>query len=604
MINASTGGRRDIAKPFRRSWLRDLAAAVVAVAGLFGTVSSEAACSVKAIEMPVTIIGRQAIATVGINGTDVRLLVDTGAFFSSLTPAVAEQLKLRVTSMPANIRTMGALGEVDTGMTTVKSMRLLDKEIPDVDFVVGGAEVGGGTVGLLGRNVLDFTDMEYDLAHGMVRFMFPDDCNGKNMAYWAQDKPIASVARLRPGNDPFGPIRTVGKLDGRNVSMMLDSGAFSSLVSLSAIHKVGIADAAMDGGQMIQGWGPDLTKVMYAPLQSFELGEESIGPTRISVAEMDLHGTDMLLGIDFFLSHRIYVAKRERRIFFTYNGGPVFFTTPLPSGRAALSPADQGANEELADAAAYARRGNAAAARQDFAHAVADLDRACEMAPAVADYFTQRGLVHLAAGHAPLARKDFDTAISLDPKQDDARLHRASMRADSRARDAALEDLQVLDKSLPPQAHARLEMGFLYMRLYEPQHALDQFNPWLASHSGEPKLEQVYNARCTARSLLKIELDKALDDCDRSIKMQADNAVFLANRGWLHLRRGELKDAKADYDSSIRLGADKPWSLYGRAIVEGKLGDTEHSQADLDAARKLRPSIDADAQRYGMGVDD
>jgi len=32
----------------------------------------------------------------------------------------------------------------------------------------------------------------------------------------------------------------------------------------------------------------------------------------------------MLLGADFFMSHRIYVANGRRMIYFTYNGGPVF----------------------------------------------------------------------------------------------------------------------------------------------------------------------------------------------------------------------------------------------------------------------------------------
>ena len=30
----------------------------------------------------------------------------------------------------------------------------------------------------------------------------------------------------------------------------------------------------------------------------------------------------MLLGADFFLSHRIYVANSRDKLYFTYNGGP------------------------------------------------------------------------------------------------------------------------------------------------------------------------------------------------------------------------------------------------------------------------------------------
>jgi hypothetical protein len=32
----------------------------------------------------------------------------------------------------------------------------------------------------------------------------------------------------------------------------------------------------------------------------------------------------MLLGADFFLSHRIFVSNEQHKVYFTYNGGPVF----------------------------------------------------------------------------------------------------------------------------------------------------------------------------------------------------------------------------------------------------------------------------------------
>ena len=42
----------------------------------------------------------------------------------------------------------------------------------------------------------------------------------------------------------------------------------------------------------------------------------------------------MLLGADFLRSHRVLVAHSQRKIYFTYAGGPVFARAP-PAGRAA-----------------------------------------------------------------------------------------------------------------------------------------------------------------------------------------------------------------------------------------------------------------------------
>jgi hypothetical protein len=35
---------------------------------------------------------------------------------------------------------------------------------------------------------------------------------------------------------------------------------------------------------------------------------------------------NMLLGADFFRSHRVYVAREQRKVYVSYMGGPVFQT--------------------------------------------------------------------------------------------------------------------------------------------------------------------------------------------------------------------------------------------------------------------------------------
>jgi hypothetical protein len=52
----------------------------------------------------------------------------------------------------------------------------------------------------------------------------------------------------------------------------------------------------------------------------------------------------MPLGTDYFLSHHIYVANSQRKLYFTYNGGPVFNLTfsPVPAAHiAAAHPASE-----------------------------------------------------------------------------------------------------------------------------------------------------------------------------------------------------------------------------------------------------------------------
>ena len=190
------------------------------------------ACSFKVGQIPVTMVGTRPIATVGINGTEVPLLVDSGAFFSALTDAATAQLELPVKRFPGGMKVSGLTGRIDARMTTVKVMQLLKAEIPNVDFIVGGNEPGGGAMGLLGRNVLALKDTEYDLAHGMVRLTFPEgNCKGRNMAYWAGDTPVVELPLRYERSRPA--IKATAKLNGVDVGVLFDTGAMS-VVSLAA----------------------------------------------------------------------------------------------------------------------------------------------------------------------------------------------------------------------------------------------------------------------------------------------------------------------------------------------------------------------------------
>src|SRR6185369_377123 len=79
------------------------------------------------------------------------------------------------------------------------------------------------------------------------------------------------------------------------------------------------------------------------------------------------------------------------------------------------------------DAQAYVRRGAASAARKDYVAALADLDRACALAPDLAEAFVRRSEVHLGLRHLEDARRDLDTALRIEPTRADALMQRANL---------------------------------------------------------------------------------------------------------------------------------------------------------------------------------
>ncbi len=575
-------------------------ACALAACALLLPAAAQAGCKIETVELPIKMVGSRAIATVRINGTDVPLIVDTGAFYSMLTDAAAAQLKLDVGMMPMGIGVRGLGGKVETGLATVKKMELLGGIIPDVEFIVGGAEPGAGAMGLIGRNILSLTDTEYDLAHGVIRFISPgEDCAGTNMAYWAGDTPVSEIKLLRDEkrHSRVPPLRGVVRINDKAEVALFDSGA-TSLVSLRAAHQLGLQESGMTRNGIAYGLDGKSVKAWTAPFAKVDLGGEIIANNRLQVADFDVD-EDMLLGIDFFLSHRIYVSQKRRLMFFTYNGGRVFRYNDAGPAAAAASSAASDADAPL-DADAYSRRGAASAARGDFGGALADLDRACALAPTSAAFLAQRAAIEFSLRQAAKARQDIDKALELDPGQADARLQRATARARDKDTDGALADLAALDKTLAPESPLRVQMGNLYMSLRVPAQAAVQFDLWVPHHEHEFRIERVLYDRCWARVELGVDLDKAVDDCDAAVDADSKSGVYLAGRAWARLRLGNPSKARADFDRSLALRPDHALTLYGRGLARQRLGDAAAGQADLDAARKLDPKIDAEMARRGL----
>lgn len=282
-------------------------------------------CKLATSEIPVSMVGKRALATVVINGTQVPLLVASGAFHSFLTDRAAEQLKLPLKRAPRGFRAFELEGPIDLRVTTVKSLEVGSLKFANIELGVGISETGHGTMGVLGRDILGLRDTEYDLARSRIRLVFTEgECEGGGMAYWAGDTPVVELTLITDDSSAGRPeIAAEARLNGMRILVSF-STAGTSVLSLAAARRAGIAEKEMTPVITTKGLGPGRSRAWLAPLKKFELGGETILNGEVEVAEVAGIGYEMLLGIDFFLSHRIYVATDQRRIFITYNGGKVF----------------------------------------------------------------------------------------------------------------------------------------------------------------------------------------------------------------------------------------------------------------------------------------
>lgn len=560
-----------------------------------------AACQIgKFADLPVTMVSARPIVATKINGRDARFILDSGAFFSTVSKATALEYGLQVRGTGSNARLAGVGGETSLGVTTAKTFTIVGQDIPKIDFAVGGSDTG--YAGLLGQNILGLADVEYDLPHGVVRLLKVKDCKTAGLAYWAGDKPFTLVEIEAMGD---GQRRTVGtvEINGVKIKALFDTGATSSMLTQGAARRLGVKPdspgVVSDG--FVYGMGEGRVPIWRARFDLIDIGGEAIKRPWIKFADQSLGGADMLIGIDFFLSHRVLVDNQNHRMFVTYEGGPMFGLDPktaVDQSGAALDLVDK--SGEPTDAAGYARRGGVQAAGGKYAAAIADFDKAVALAPGEAQYVLQRGMARLADHQLLLASSDLDKAIELAPGDPAARLTRAQLRLGARDPAGAQADLKAAGDVLSPSADSRLRLAGLYTAadLYEP--ALVNYDLWLQSHPEDSGRASAFNGRCWTRALLNRDLDQALSDCNAALRMRPNEAKYLDSRALVRLRRGDLDKALADYDAALATQPRNAWSLYARGVVQRRLGKADKADADRALALSLSPQVAERAKRYRL----
>jgi predicted aspartyl protease/tetratricopeptide (TPR) repeat protein len=565
-------------------------------------------------EFPITMVDLRPQMTAKINGTDVQFMVDSGAFWSVISPASAAELNLSTRPTPIEFFMTGANGSASTSITKVKEFTLPGVTLHNIDFLVGGSQIDSGSVGVLGQNVLHFADVEFDLRQGVVRLIKPVGCGStKPLAYWAA-KSGAPYSEINiESREPTSSAIGHASINGTDIRVLFDSGAGVSTLTLKAAARVGIrpdSPGVVPGG-LTGGFGRNMVPSYIAPFESFKIGDEEIRHTRLRIADLEFGDADMLMGPDFFLSHRILIANSQQKLYFTYNGGPVFNLTPLnyaaapgaPDAPVAASPGGDAA-PVYGDAADFSRRGTAMAARGDYDQALIALSRACQLAPDNPDYLLQRSRVYTRVGNRVSALKDLDRTLKLNPQQVTALVSRAELLLANGDMTAATADLDAANLTATKQADLRYEMAEAYGRADRLSSTVEQFDLWIAAHVDDERIPFAQNGRCWARAMMGGDLRLALKDCDAALKRAKRGSSFYAqvadSRGLVFLRLGDYPKSIADYDASIAIEPKIAWSWYGRGIDKLRQHQTAAGDADIAQAKSLLATIAERFTHYGV----
>ena len=111
----------------------------------------------------------------------------------------------------------------------------------------------------------------------------------------------------------------------RHASCGFSTGEPVSVLTLAAAKRAGVSPSdpgVVTAGKVTSDGQP--VQIWIMPIKSFEFAGEQVRDTSLRVTSADITGYDLLLGADFFLSHHLYFANGQHKLYVTYDGGPVF----------------------------------------------------------------------------------------------------------------------------------------------------------------------------------------------------------------------------------------------------------------------------------------
>lgn len=610
------GGRL---KPWEECLRRYILGGVATVVAITGGPARAEGCKLGVIaDLPVKMEGPRATVPVQVNGKDVSFWLDSGAFFSLMSEAKAKELNLPLQSLPSGFYITGIGGKASARLATIKSFRIVGQELKNLQFLVGGSDSGSALIGL---NILALADTEFDLAHGSVKLIKPMGCQKSALAYWSAGAQFFTVPLLSSPNPTDRHFIIPVSINGVELRAGLDSGASTSVISRRAAERARIDLSGPNVLTMedMGGIGQKLKDGWAAPVDNVTIGDEQILRTRLRIIDGAImsgsDGPDMLLGADFMLSHHIYVARSQQRVYFTYSGGKPF-VAPVPdkavvaSATAAPTPialppdtkrveAVNGSVEPQS-ASEFARRGNARMSQRRFADAIADLSEAIILEPDNPEHYKDRAQAYGMSDQSELANSDMEKALQLKPDDKDLLRTRAYLRIQSGDKTGALADADAAAKLTAPTSLDAIAVAALFEKLGQPARAIPVIDPVIASHLEDAALGNMLNLRCWVRALANVDLDKAINDCDRAIKRDGPKPAYLDSRGLARFRSGDTTGALADYDTALAQNPEIAWSLYIRGLIKISKGEEIAGRADQESALAIDPDIAKEADQYGL----
>jgi len=277
------------------------------------------------------------LVPLSIEGKPVWMVLETGSSLTMLFQPAIDQLQLKTSLVGTSGSNVTVGKDRITHKTILNSLVAGDhRYLPLIAGVMPGTQddplhevEGKPVVGYLGTEALSRTDFELHLARRKLRLFSAEHCRGVG-AYWTTE-----YAETGFGRDPYGGIYFAMGLEGKLVETSMSTASPQTTLATTITRRAYGFDASSPGVE-VEGDGRASFRAMAVTMPGLTLGDLRIrlvpGHEECGYRERIDSGSKaiaydkclltfpMRLGRDVLRQMRLYVALKERKIYFSEAG--------------------------------------------------------------------------------------------------------------------------------------------------------------------------------------------------------------------------------------------------------------------------------------------
>lgn len=271
------------------------------------------------VDMTIGSSGR-IVVPMTIGGRQVRMMIDTGSPLSLITFDLARSLNLNIKH--ADIGAAGtSILTMFGGLTVTEYAKAPDVAIGALktDSMGFGIYPGASNLneidGLLGADIMQNYDLDFDFAHGKFNLFSKDHCNGA-VVYWTRT-PVAVVPFSREARG--GHFLLNVQLDGKTERAIIDTGATRTVGTWEPLAEdFGLSEKS-PGVTAVGSQDDVVYRYAFKTLTFGGVTVSNPDITMIPRAESGMvdMSQNLVIGINVLRQLHLYVATGEEKFYIT-----------------------------------------------------------------------------------------------------------------------------------------------------------------------------------------------------------------------------------------------------------------------------------------------